>query len=174
MTPGSTSFYLHSRDDDCMCMEKRKKYHPFSYASQPLHETTCLEGPFSMKERVVYTVCVTSSCSAFGGVDGQAILKSISYDNMPHPDFYARLKFHVIRPFPLDTSFLGLQFPLRKCNVFFSYFRLTNRRACIITLSASLSSVDSSLSHRIRHRNFTFGTHVYICPYYLHIKWQPF
>ena len=85
------------------------------------------------------TVRVISSCSAFGGVDGQAILKSISYDNLPHPDFYARLKFHVIRPFPLDTSFLGLQFTLGKCNVS-PYFRFTNRRACTITLSASLAS----------------------------------
>ena len=34
-----------------------------------------------------------------------------------------------------------------------------------------LASVHTSPWHRVRHRNFTFGTHVHICPPYMHIKY---
>ena len=47
-----------------------------------------------------------------------------------------------------------------------------------------LSSVHSSTWHRVIHRYFIFGTHMHICPPYMHIKylviltqvfkWQPF
>ncbi len=42
------------------------------------------------------------------------ILKSISYDNLPHPDYLSRLKFHVLEPFRHCTSVRALEQTLRE------------------------------------------------------------
>ena len=38
-------------------------------------------------------------------------------------------------------------------------------------LALALASVNTSPWHRVRHRNFIFGTHMHICPPYMHIKY---
>ena len=47
---------------------------------------------------------------------------------------------------------------------------------CVSLLALSLAlllvlSVHTSPCHRVRHRNFIFGTHMHICPPYMHIKY---
>ena len=51
-----------------------------------------------------------------------------------------------------------------------SYFVVRRRRWHRPALSSS-SSVHTSPCHRVRHRNFIFGTHMHICPPHMHIKY---
>ena len=58
-------------------------------------------------------IYIKTRFSFFGG---QAIVKSISYDNLPHKDYLSRLKLHVLQPFPLSSTFDRLQYDLSKYN----------------------------------------------------------
>ena len=42
---------------------------------------------------------------------------------------------------------------------------------CPSSWALALLSVHTSPSHRIRHRNFIFGTHMHLCPPHMHIKY---
>ena len=79
---------------------------------------------------------------------------------------------------------------MQKCVHFgiFGSFGLSTKEPYTIMLCRwchwHASSVHTSPSHKVRHRNFIFGTHIHICPPYMHIKylvilacifnWQPF
>ncbi len=45
------------------------------------------------------------------------ILKSISFDNLPHPDYLSRIKFHVLEPFRVSAKLRALVLGLRKYRI---------------------------------------------------------
>ena len=66
--------------------------------------------------------------------------------------------------------------PVDGHNVFGSFGLSTKEPCTIFFLLNCLSSlalvfVHTSPWHRVRHRNFTFGVHMHICPLYKHIKY---
>ena len=67
------------------------------------------------------------------------------------------------------TTFVISSVTVQYCNVLFGLFGLSKEPYTIMLCSSSLallvsSSVHTSPWHRVRHRNFTFGILMHICP----------
>ena len=89
---------------------------------------------------------------------------------------YLWVRSHMLYPYSHQHTLAWYHLQLKwkhifgvSCNI--AYQALCMSNVTMSALLASLVSVHISPSHRIKHRNFMFGTHMHLFPLHMHIKY---